>query len=270
MAPFPLPELTELWDPRPASEAKASPIPNACNIPLDELERRVSELPPRGAEVEIAASGELLIESSEALARLGRKPRLSPDNHRLTVSPARTIAKSRLWRPNRFLESLMPNLAAIQEKALDLGCGAGRESLLMASWGWRVVGVDVLPDALEIARGMETKYAHPDAPRVDWLCFDLEAGGLPPGGPFGLVTSFRYLNRALIRRTRELLVPGGSIVAETFTETHRREFGKPRRAEFVLKQGELRELVSGLAVLEYEEGWHEGAHTARIWARKLA
>jgi predicted RNA methylase len=36
--------------------------------------------------------------------------------------------------------------------ALDLGCGTGRWSVKLALRGWRVVGVDVVPAAIEAAR----------------------------------------------------------------------------------------------------------------------
>lgn len=37
-------------------------------------------------------------------------------------------------------------------RALDLGCGTGRWSILLACRGWQVVGVDVVPKAIDAAR----------------------------------------------------------------------------------------------------------------------
>jgi SAM-dependent methyltransferase len=37
-------------------------------------------------------------------------------------------------------------------RALDLGCGTGRQTLLLARRGWRVVGIDFVPAAIEQAR----------------------------------------------------------------------------------------------------------------------
>lgn len=37
-------------------------------------------------------------------------------------------------------------------RALDLGCGTGRWSILLARRGWEVVGVDVVPKAIDAAR----------------------------------------------------------------------------------------------------------------------
>lgn len=40
--------------------------------------------------------------------------------------------------------------------ALDLGCGDGRHARLLAQMGWDVVGVDLSPEAIRIAKGHES------------------------------------------------------------------------------------------------------------------
>jgi SAM-dependent methyltransferase len=54
------------------------------------------------------------------------------------------------------LDSLLAREEAGREwpygPALDLGCGTGRWSVELAQRGWRVVGVDVVPRAIESAR----------------------------------------------------------------------------------------------------------------------
>lgn len=50
--------------------------------------------------------------------------------------------------------------------ALDIGCGAGREAIFLAQCGFRVIGVDISPKALAIARdrataaGLEVDFRH--------------------------------------------------------------------------------------------------------------
>lgn len=262
LPPYPLPELTVFWDPRPESEARTNPILGACNLPLGELDSRVAELPPKHEAMWIAASGALAESAADKLAKLERKAEIIPPES----VPPRPPEPLRMWRPNAFLEGLMPALEPAG-RALDLGCGAGREALLMASWGWQVTAADVLPDALEIGKDLERRYLDSRAPKVDWRCVDLEVGNAELGGPFGLVTTFRYLNRPLLKRIQDLLTPGGSFVAETFTVIHRERFGKPKSDAFVLNPGELPGLASGLRIEVHREGWHDGAHTARLWAR---
>lgn len=69
--------------------------------------------------------------------------------------------------PSRLLEhetrSLPPG------RALDLGCGEGRNSVWLASLGWRVTGVDFAHVGLEKARALARRHAI----RVRWLLRDL-------------------------------------------------------------------------------------------------
>ncbi|MFT3833750.1 MAG: class I SAM-dependent methyltransferase [Micropruina sp.] len=51
-------------------------------------------------------------------------------------------------------------------RALDIGCGRGRDALLLAERGWRVTGVDFVSGAIEAARGL------PGAERVDFVVGD--------------------------------------------------------------------------------------------------
>lgn len=265
-APFPLPDWSPFWDPRPAKEAAKAPIARTRNLPLEELNSRTAELPPRHVEVLIVAEEPLVSAAYQALHSLERSGRIVPTEESGATAP---VAETRLWKPNAFLDAAMPALASGRPgAALDLGCGSGREALLMASWGWQVEAIDVLPDALEIAKRLELRYAHQDAPKVRWRCLDIESKEPELGTGYGLITCFRYLNRRLLARVAAMLDPGGSFVMETFTEVHRERFGKPRREEFVLKIGEAPDLVPGLEVVAFEEGLHEGSHTARLWARK--
>lgn len=261
--PFPLPSWTDHWDPRPSALALGKPYAGVCNIPLEELGERTSELGPRDAPMAVVAEAELLERALKALSDLGRLGTAAPER----MAPAKRYEPRRLWRPNPFLEEIAPLIAA-DGRALDCGCGSGREAVFLASWGWRVEAIDVLPKALATARQMEALYGISSAPRVNWVEADLETGFEPATTELGLITCFRYLHRPLIASAANWLAPGGSLVVETFTEIHRQHHGKPRRERFVLAEGELPELAAGLEVRRYEEGWHAGAHTARLWASK--
>lgn len=270
-APFPLPEWSPRWDPRPEAEACRSPIPGVRNIPLEKLEDRQAELPPKGVEVLVLAEGLLVEASLQALAKLDRSGRVeSPEPSRHMEGTAPT----RMWRPNPFLETLLSEGVLSAEstvsepRAIDLACGSGREALLLASFGWQVTAVDRLEDVLAIGRGLEAAYADPGAPRVSWLQEDLEAVEAELGSGFQLAVCFRYLNRRLLAEIHQRLAPGGVLVFETFTELHRATFGRPRRDTLVLRTGEAPTLISGMEVERFQEGWHEGAHTARLLARK--
>jgi len=94
---------------------------------------------------------------------------------------------------------------------LDLGCGAGRHLRLLAGWGYPVVGLDLSPDLLAVAR------AHPDpvAPvlvRGDMRRLPLADRSL--AGVLSLFTAFGYFgalrdNLPVIREVARVLRPGG-------------------------------------------------------------
>lgn len=76
--------------------------------------------------------------------------------------------------------------------ALDLGCGAGQNSIWLATHGWRVHGLDIAGGAIERARaaasaaGVEASFEEADV--TDWRTqerYDLVVStyALPPRGP---------------------------------------------------------------------------------------
>jgi SAM-dependent methyltransferase len=227
------------------------------NIPVCELPDRVHELPPRLATTRIADVG---VEAAEALAWLEANGRAAVIASGFEFGES---ADLRLWSPNAFLEQCVSRIPV--GMALDLACGSGRDAVFLASRGFEVTAIDHLADAIAMGRDLELRYAA-GAP-IQWLCDDLEK--LPLTGQFDLVTCFYYLNRGLLENVGVLLRPGGYLVVETFTTVHRERFGKPRSKAFVLKPGELLQMASGLSVIEYEEDWHDGRHTARLVSRKV-
>jgi cyclopropane fatty-acyl-phospholipid synthase-like methyltransferase len=64
----------------------------------------------------------------------------------------------RFSKPRWDNGKIPPELVAFTEiegkqgRALDLGCGTGTQSLYLAQHGWNVVGIDLAPKAIELAR----------------------------------------------------------------------------------------------------------------------
>jgi SAM-dependent methyltransferase len=152
-------------------------------------------------------------------------------------------------------------------RALDLGCGSGREAVYLAAQGWQVVAVDRLPEALERGRDLQRRYA-PESLPIHWVCADLEKSDWQPDGKFDCVLLFYFYARELIPRACAWLNRGGALIVEAFTETHRAHFGKPASDRRVAYAGELPTLLpDGMRVVAYSEGWRtSGRHTARLWA----
>ncbi len=100
-------------------------------------------------------------------------------------------------------------------RILDAGCGTGRIAIELARRGYRVLGVDVEPAMLDVARAK--------APELDWLradLADLPADGLA-GAPFDLVLAagnvmiFVQLGTegAVVAAMAGAVRPGGLVVA---------------------------------------------------------
>ena len=145
-------------------------------------------------------------------------------------------------------------------RVLDVACGGGRHALYLATLGWRVHAVD--RDTAAVAA-----LAHP---LITTEVLDLETGPVTLGdSAYDAVIVFNYLHRPLMRALREAVAPGGVLVYETFTVEQARR-GRPTNPAFLLRPGELRQLVAPLVPLREREGEFEGRFVASIVASKEA
>lgn len=125
---------------------------------------------------------------------------------------------------------------------LDLAAGRGRHALFFAERGHKVVAID---------RDVGLLPAHPN---MEPLAADLEDGSPWPlgGRRFGAAVVTNYLHRPLIPALLDAVEPGGVLLYQTFMAGNER-FGKPNRPEFLLRDGELLEMVRGaFSVTAYE------------------
>jgi len=125
---------------------------------------------------------------------------------------------------------------------LDLAAGNGRHTAFFAGRGHPVTAVDRDVSALA------------SSDTVEVIAADLEDGSPWPLADrrFGAIVVTNYLHRPLFPALFAALLPGGILLYETFMEGNER-FGKPSRPDFLLKDGELLDLVSGrFSVTAYE------------------
>lgn len=125
---------------------------------------------------------------------------------------------------------------------LDLAAGTGRHTVFFAGRGHRVTSLDRDTSGLAPSEAVEIIRA------------DLEDGSPWPlaGRRFGAIVVTNYLHRPLFPALFDALLPGGILLYETFMEGNER-FGKPSRPAFLLKDGELLDLVRGrFSVTAYE------------------
>jgi SAM-dependent methyltransferase len=163
--------------------------------------------------------------------------------------------------PAPFLTSLDAVLPRAG-RALDVAGGAGRNALWLARRGLDVTVVDVSPAGLARA-GRAAAEAGVVLRLVE---ADLDEAPLP-AGPFAIVVSIDFLCRPAFAAFPRLLAPGGVLV---YVQATRRNLERNPRpgARFLLADGELPGLVSGLEILRYDEGWFDDRHEARLVARK--
>lgn len=163
--------------------------------------------------------------------------------------------------PAAFLVSVADHLPR-QGRALDIAGGAGRNALWLAARGLDVTLVDISTAALRLA----DQAAAAAGVRLNTLAADLDTDPLPVG-PWHAVLSFHFLWPPLFELVPSLLAPGGLLVYVQPTRKNLERNASPSR-RFLLEDGRLPELVSGLDILHYEEGWQEGRHEARLLARR--
>ena len=130
-------------------------------------------------------------------------------------------------------------------RVLDLACGNGRHARYLAGRGHPVEAVDRDPAMLAGLAGV---------PGIAPRCADLESGPWPYDGQhFAGIVVANYLHRPLFSRLLQALAPEGVLIYETFAAGNER-YGKPSNPAFLLKPGELLEIVHGrLRVIAYEE-----------------
>ena len=128
---------------------------------------------------------------------------------------------------------------------LDLACGGGRHSLLLAEMGYPVLAVD--QDIGEIK-----KFTNP---LVCLKVLNLEEEIWPlQDDKFSGIVVTNYLYRPHLDKLPEMLEKNGVLLYETFAQGNE-QFGKPSNPKFLLKTGELLELAQrhGLKVIAYED-----------------
>src|SRR6185437_7866617 len=153
---------------------------------------------------------------------------LTPQRSDATSSTASDEWAEILTRPGHPLNTALPdvNLPAWQaagllpdgagRRALDVGCGLGRNAHWLAARGWHVLGIDVSGPALAVAadRSTDARFAECDFLRDQ-----------VPGAPFDLVYDsgcFHHVapHRRISYRTAldRALAPGGLFGICTFTK----------------------------------------------------
>jgi len=143
-------------------------------------------------------------------------------------------------RPSRWLDCYIEQIPR-SGQVLDLACGGGRHTRLLADRNYPVFAVD---------RNNEAISGLINLPGVETACLNLEEANWPLAGrQFAGIVVTNYLWRPRLEDTLALLAPGGVLIYETFMIGNE-AFGRPSNPEFLLQPGELRQRMAPL-------GWKE-------------
>ena len=166
--------------------------------------------------------------------------------------------------PSTFLEQ-NAHLLPVNGRALDLACGAGRNSIYLAYRGLAVDAVDISRVALE--RGRADAGELP----IRWIECDLD-DGFEASVDYDLIVNIRFVNLPLVSTLVESLRPGGILVVEQHLATTADVIG-PKNPAFRVDAGELARVARGMVVEQIDERLFDDpdgrrAALARLVARK--
>ena len=169
-----------------------------------------------------------------------------------------------------------------EPQVLDLACGSGRHMKWLSEQGYKVLGVDKDASSLEQCRSygeilqadleqdfIEESHQTQSTERLTQIRdegrlnaqeinTDAPKGyAVPQNWPLGnrqfnAVIVTNYLWRPLFPHLLRALRKNGVFIYETFALGHE-ALGRPRRAEFLLKPGELLQICANLQIVAYEE-----------------
>lgn len=161
------------------------------------------------------------------------------------------------------------HLVKAQGSVLDVACGYGRH----ASWFYGKNHTLALVDQAQAAIDYIATIIPLDAASAHTaVVADIENGPWPfAGRQFDAVVVTHYLWRPLVPTLLANLAPGGVLIYETFAQGNE-TVGKPSRADFLLRTGELLEICKSLRVVAFEEGFalDAGGTNARFVQRITA
>jgi tellurite methyltransferase len=180
--------------------------------------------------------------------------------------------------PAGIVQELLPLLPRTG-RALDVACGAGRHSVLLAASGYSVTAVDWSAAAIELvekscqnagvqSRRVQSLEALNPARQqgIQLLEANLEQLSLAPD-VYDVIVCVNYLQRSFFSEFVRGLRPRGFLIFETFTQAQLEFSGGPRNSQYLLNCGELRDAFPGLDLTFYRE-LRAGQGVASLLAQK--
>jgi rhodanese-related sulfurtransferase len=243
-----------LLDVRTGTEFAQKHIPGSLLVPLQDLDKRVADVPNSGTPIAVISECGLRGESAcSLLAQHDCGPLLNLDggleawpgplNAGLETAPHHEHGLA----PSSFLVKNFDLLP--KGLALDLCMGQGRNAIYLATRGFDVDGVEVEPQAVARARCAARKLGVP----IRALVGNVEDGTyIVPIETYDVIVVFNYLHRPVFKDVKDGVVPGGVVVYQTFSVEPDHADQSADRTD-LLQPGELREVFKDWDVLRYRE-----------------
>lgn len=167
-------------------------------------------------------------------------------------------------RPSPFLAREIDRIKRLTpgNTALDVACGEGRNSVFLATNGFRVTGLDIS----EVGLAKAAIRAKTEKVAVDFIRVDLDDYEI--GQRYDLILNFNFLLRKLILQEIRALNPGGVLLFDTILESP--QLLESHNPAYLLGRGELVRLFEHYdgEILFAEESESGEMPTARVLFRK--
>ena len=147
-------------------------------------------------------------------------------------------------------------------RALDIAMGEGRNAVYLAKKGFSVDGVDFSEVALRKAK----RLARENQVSINALYADLNSYSVKPEF-YDIIVNIDYLNRGFVSQIKRGLKKGGLIVYECHTLEQLKNVTGLKH-DFLLRNGELKELFKDYQILVYRETNDGKDARASLIARK--
>jgi len=161
------------------------------------------------------------------------------------------IKKSQLLKPRKPSINLVNHLdKCTGKRALDLGCGAGRNTIYLAQNGFKVDALDIAQialNALHVELEKENLLQNVNIKLTDLDEFKAEKNS------YDLALMCNFLDRKLIEKVKQTLSKDGVFIVETYMIDENNE-KKDSNQDYLLKENELKQIFKhGYEILFYDE-----------------
>lgn len=156
--------------------------------------------------------------------------------------------------PSKILQKYIKEVKG--NKALEIACGAGRNSIFMAEKNFRVDAFDISHIAIKSLK--EKQLNNINAQVVDLENYKLKEN------EYDLIVKTNYLDRNIISLLKKSLKKNGILLIETymFDENYTNSMSNP---DFLLKKNELKTFFDdSFEILEYDEFENETFELKRM------